>query len=781
MRYYAFIVLCLVVCVVKAQESCENLEKCSECIRKLGCIWCSNPDDKVHCKSDVSILNLTTWCSEDKLVNPKSTSQLTEDSEINTSLVGDVVQIRPQRVKLSIRKGEQFTIPFEYSRASNYPIDLYYIMDLSYSMKLHKEKLAELGGKLIDVMQNITSDFRLGFGSFVDKPTMPFAAPREYKDCPQCERSYSFQNHLSLTSDHNNFIREVNNTPLSTNTDLPEGGFDALMQTIVCKDQIGWRDTATHLIVFSTDATYHFAGDGKLGGLYEPNDMQCHLETNGHLTLLDQDYPSVGQLEYIIKQNDMHLIFAIADNAKYENISDHFEDYRELSQEFSNSYFGKLDDNSSNVVNLIKDIYNQITDTIRITDNAPPTVQITYQNDRCDHPSYCTGIRINEKIKFNATIEALECPSISGPQEIRIKPAGVNEALTIDLEVICSCDCELPDSGDFIKHSEKCSKNGDEICGVCSCYDGYFGSTCECNAQTVSPNDTNHCMRDPTKSEICSGLGTCKCGTCICEKRPSPYLIYGKYCECDNFSCKREHGELCNGPDHGNCKCGRCECLSGWGGEDCACSTSKKTCTAPNGKEVCSGRGQCVCGECKCNEDDNYFGKYCEESPSEAGQRCSELFECIEVILSNSTEADGNATDLNCTDYSLRLVDKIDEANLKENEKICREIDASGCTVVFKYTYEDDERLDIQVQEERLCPKPLDICMIVAIIIVSILLGGIIMLIIWKVLTHIHDNKEFAKFIKNTENSKWSAQENPIYKQASTTVTNPLYGEKKDW
>lgn len=136
-------------------------------------------NDKIHCKSDVSTLNLTAWCTEDKLVKPESAYQITEDSEINTSLIGDVVQIKPQRIKLSIRKGEQFTIPFEYSRASNYPIDLYYIMDLSYSMKLHKDKLAELGGKLIEVMQNTTSDFRLGFGSFVDKPTMPFTAPRE--------------------------------------------------------------------------------------------------------------------------------------------------------------------------------------------------------------------------------------------------------------------------------------------------------------------------------------------------------------------------------------------------------------------------------------------------------------------------------------------------------------------------------------------------------------------------------------------------------------------------
>ena len=30
----------------------------------------------------------------------------------------------------------------------------------------------------------------------------------------------------------------------------------------------------------------------------------------------------------------------------------------------------------------------------------------------------------------------------------------------------------------------------------------------------------------------------------------------GPHCECDNFSCDRYNGELCSGPDHGECVCG---------------------------------------------------------------------------------------------------------------------------------------------------------------------------------------------------------------------------------
>lgn len=36
----------------------------------------------------------------------------------------------------------------------------------------------------------------------------------------------------------------------------------------------------TRLLVFSTDAGFHFAGDGKLGGIVLPNDGKCHLKDN---------------------------------------------------------------------------------------------------------------------------------------------------------------------------------------------------------------------------------------------------------------------------------------------------------------------------------------------------------------------------------------------------------------------------------------------------------------------------------------------------------------------
>lgn len=51
---------------------------------------------------------------------------------------------------------------------------------------------------------------------------------------------------------------------MSGNLDSPEGGLDALMQAIVCRQIIGWREQARRLLVLSTDAGFHYAGDAKV-------------------------------------------------------------------------------------------------------------------------------------------------------------------------------------------------------------------------------------------------------------------------------------------------------------------------------------------------------------------------------------------------------------------------------------------------------------------------------------------------------------------------------------
>lgn len=73
------------------------------------------------------------------------------------------------------------------------------------------------------------------------------------------------------------------------------------------------------------------------------------------------------------------------------------------------------------------------------------------------------------------------------------------------------------------------------------------------------------------------------------------------------------------------------------------------------------------------------------------------------------------------------------------------------------------------------CPAPLPVLVIVLIVIAGIVLLGLLLLCLWKLLTVIYDRREYARFDKDRLNAKWDSNQNPIFKQATTTYKNPVY------
>lgn len=158
---------------------------------------------------------------------------------------------------------------------------------------------------------------------------------------------------------------------MSGNLDSPEGGFDAIVQAIVCGNEIGWRDEARRLLLFSTDAGFHFAGDGKvcprptlydllctliarvylqLGGVITPNDGLCHLKDGLYEYSSIQDYPSISQINMLAKKHSVNIIFAVVEQQKSV--------YEKLSQLIEGSSCATLKNDSSNIVDLVKDEYS---------------------------------------------------------------------------------------------------------------------------------------------------------------------------------------------------------------------------------------------------------------------------------------------------------------------------------------------------------------------------------------------------------------------------------------
>ena len=106
------------------------------------------------------------------------TVKIVTDRELSHVIVAnenETVQVKPQRILLKLKPKSSRRIKLKYRQTVDYPVDLYYLMDLSRTMLDHKKKLAKLGNELAIQMRLITKNFRLGFGSFVDKTILPFA------------------------------------------------------------------------------------------------------------------------------------------------------------------------------------------------------------------------------------------------------------------------------------------------------------------------------------------------------------------------------------------------------------------------------------------------------------------------------------------------------------------------------------------------------------------------------------------------------------------------------
>lgn len=800
------------MCVkVKSQSGtniCISRQTCHECIQTQFCAWCMKPDLNERRCFYAPGTNISKFCEEEYVFYPSnifsiiqnrnlssemqySESTFTEtetyESQFNATCCGagkhDAVQIAPQEVNIKVRINQAQKVRFAFSQAEDYPVDLYYLMDLSKSMEDDKEKLSDLGDLLVREMSSLTSKFRLGFGSFVDKVVMPYVSvvPQKLLEpCTKCAAPYGYKHIMSLSDDTSRFSGLVRSASVSGNLDAPEGGFDAIMQAIVCKDQIGWRDRARRLLVFSTDASFHFAGDGKLGGIIKPNDGLCHLDFHSgmytHSSL--QDYPSISQINQKVKQNAINVIWAVTQKemGTYSRLCSHVE----------GSSAGILSNDSSNIVELIKEQYNQIRSTVEIRDTSTSeAVKIKYfsqclnRHGELVETMKCDKLQKGDKVEFIAEITATHCPKNRSEwnQTFMIYPVGINESMRINMELICDCDCERPDHSTYEINSAKCSYSGTYKCGTCECNPLSFGKRCECNTATSDPYNLQSCKRDNTSLTDCSGRGECICGICECNRPPNDdYMrVWGDFCECDNFSCDRRDNKYCSG--NGDCDCnGVCKCYQGWSGRACECTTLTDTCKRPGSNLICSGKGDCVCGQCVCRVEDElrYTGPYCEKCTTCKNQ-CEELKPCVMCLMNQTGNITAEECARNCTDINVEVVEKIDKTLIENDETLCYFKGDDDCTYVYIYYY-NDTKLVIQSQKEPdYCPPVIYLLGVVLAVVAGIVLTGVAMLATWKAFATIKDKQEFAKFEKERMMAKWDAGENPIYKQATSTFKNPTY------
>nr|XP_046200591.1 integrin beta-7-like isoform X4 [Oncorhynchus gorbuscha] len=699
---------------------CLSKPTCTECLRSLGCAWCKQKDflaqgepDERRCDREEALRK--RHCSDGQVLNPQPAIRSRAEEPM-----GSGVQLEPQNLHLKLRVGMPQSFEVRFRRAEVYPIDLYYLMDLSFSMKDDLKNIRNLGREVATALKNITSVVRIGFGSFVDKVVEPYVSTVEAKlanPCNEgykspCQPAFSFKHVLKLTEDVEEFERKVSKQSISSNLDNPESGFDAIMQVAVCQDDIGWGN-ATRILVYTSDDTFHLAGDGKLAGIYQPNDGKCHLNSNG---LYNKD-----------------TVYA-------------------LSEMIPQSVVGLLEDDSSNVVQLISEACNNLSSSILLEHHdVPPGLGVSYSSHCGDDRlaqgqdrGECSDVRTNQQVNFTVTVTSSSC--LSKTESFIIKVQGINEELRVTVETLCDCDCQ-----DSEEQSSQCHGNGTFHCGICSCDSGHTGQRCECETQPdkdtslaletlCSPAQTNS-----TGTPLCSGHGSCVCGQCICWGQHR-----GQHCQCDDISCNRHNNMICGG--NGRCDCGNCECFHNYTGPACGCSILTDQCQTSN-DGICSHRGQCECNECHCHP--GFFGSHCTKplAPCDTYRACvacmlheSAINVCHHPCGSAKPIRINGTQSFTCQDDTVRF----------NVELIINTGD------IFVY-YTDT-------------PRGIDPWIInMGKAVVGIVLLGVIMIIIYRLMLEVSYQRERRRFLKDKENICWEDTQNPLFQEAKTTFTHPMH------
>ncbi|XP_038433688.1 integrin beta-7 isoform X2 [Canis lupus familiaris] len=719
--------------------SCQPAPSCRECILSHpSCAWCkqlnftaSGEAEERRCGPAQELL--ARGCAPTALEEPRGRQEVLQERPLGSGLRGEgATQLTPQRVRVALRPGEPQRLAVRFRRAEGYPVDLYYLMDLSYSMKDDLERVRQLGHDLLVRLREVTQSVRIGFGSFVDKTVLPFVSTVPAKlrhPCPtrleRCQPPFSFRHVLSLTGDATAFEREVGRQSVSGNLDSPEGGFDAILQAALCQEKIGWRNVS-RLLVFTSDDTFHTAGDGKLGGIFMPSDGHCHLDSNGLYSRSPEfDYPSVGQVAQALSAANIQPIFA--------------------------------------VTSATLPVYQSLSSTVTLEHSAlPPGVHISYES-LCGDPEkreaeagdrgQCSHVPINHTVNFLVTLQATRC--LPEPHLLRLRALGFSEELTVELHTLCDCNCS-----DTQPQAPHCSDGQGLLqCGVCSCAPGRLGRLCECSeAELSSPDLESGCRAPNGTGPLCSGKGRCQCGRCSCSGQSS-----GPLCECDDASCERHEGILCGG--FGHCQCGRCHCHANRTGSACECSMDTDSCLGPEG-EVCSGHGDCKCNRCQCR--DGYFGALCEQC-SGCKTSCERHRDCAECGAFGTGPLAINCS-VACAHYNvtLALVPVLDDGWCKErtldNQLLffLVEEEAGGMVVL---TVRPQERGADHTQA------------IVLGCVGGIVAVGLGLVLAYRLSVEIYDRREFSGFEKEQKHLNWKQENNPLYRSAITTTVNPQFQE----
>jgi len=245
-------------------------------------------------------------------------------SEITGTITGDGA-IPLKNVDVTLAEGSQITFDITVN-VEELPeqYDVFMLHDLSGSFWDDLPNVQAQFAGLFDAL-TANSDVAFGIGSFVDKPEGIFGS--SYYD-------YVYNTDLAMSTDQTVIQEVLDGLRTYSGWDSPEAQMEALVQTALRGEEIGFREGSQKFAVLFTDAPYHKEGDYAEAGA---NDYDTELES--------EDYPDPAVVGKMLVDAGITPVFAVT--------SYYVAEYQALVDSWGVGVVTELHSDSSNIADAI--------------------------------------------------------------------------------------------------------------------------------------------------------------------------------------------------------------------------------------------------------------------------------------------------------------------------------------------------------------------------------------------------------------------------------------------
>jgi Ca2+-binding RTX toxin-like protein len=221
------------------------------------------------------------------------------------------------------------------------PLEMVLLQDLSGSFGDDVATVQGLADDLIASISGLATTVRLGLASFIDKPTSPFGGSGDHE----------YMTQHGLTGDYAAWKAAVDAMTIGYGNDGPESQMTGLLQVALRGAEMGWSADALKVVVLTTDAEPHLAGDHPV----TPNDGDDVTDGPGD-DGTGEDYPTLDQVKAALLEAGIIPIFAVTSGV--------VADYQAIVDYFGFGTVVTLSSDSSDIIDAIEGGITDATDTM---------------------------------------------------------------------------------------------------------------------------------------------------------------------------------------------------------------------------------------------------------------------------------------------------------------------------------------------------------------------------------------------------------------------------------